>query len=465
MLRITIIGGGPGGYTAAFAAAKRGASVTLIEAESLGGTCLNWGCIPTKTIKTSADAILLGKRFESLGLEQPTNFSINMKTVVNRKDSVINILRSGLEKKCSALKIKLIAGKASLLNENTVEVKLNDNTNTKIESDFIIIATGSRNLELKNFAFDQKNILSSDDMLNLESVPKRLCIVGGGVIGCEMAFIYAAFGSKVTIIEAQDRLLPLASVDLELSKLLQREAKKSGINVIVKQSVQSYEQNENGLKVTIKAIDNDNTTELESDTVLISVGRIPQTQGLNLEQVGVSTDERGWIKVNDYLESSIKNIYAIGDVLGPTKIMLAHVAAAEGLCVIKNIFGETEKMDYSVVPSAIFTMPEIGTVGITEQEAKAKGLEVKTTSVLMRELGKAHALGELPGLVKLVAETKTGRLLGANISGAYATELIAELTLALKMRASVKDIAQTIHAHPTLSEGIFEAALSLSEEI
>ena len=479
MTRITIIGGGPGGYTAAFAAAKAGAEVTLIEASAMGGTCLNWGCIPTKTIKASAEALEIARHLAEFGIEGVGEPKVDMKTVLARKERVAQVLRGGLEKTCAALKVNLIKGYGCILAPDMVWATLADNTTQDIASDFIIVATGSQTLNLPSLPVDHTHILSSDDALGLESIPERLLIVGGGVIGSELAFIYRCFGAQVTLVEGQDRLLPLPSVDEEISKLLLREAKKKGIAVELKRTVKHAAVQADGtVNVTLGASHfaapatgattppaAEATTEKVVDAVLVTVGRVPCTQGMGLEDAGVALDQRGWITVNGHLQTSVPTIYAIGDVLGPAHIMLAHVAACEGLCVVANILGSPQEMDYRAVPSGIFTSPEVGTVGLTEQQAKEQGHNTACTLFQVRELGKAQAMGELAGVIKIIADAGDGTLLGAHIAGPHATDLIAEATLALQMKATVHDIADTIHAHPTLAEGIYEACHILSGQI
>ncbi len=469
MTKITVIGGGPGGYTAAFAAAKAGAEVTLVESHHIGGTCLNTGCIPTKTLKASAEALETAHRLAEFGINGVGEAAVNMPGVVARKEKVGQVLRGGLEKTCNMLKVRLLRGRGQVVNAGLVRVTAEDGSIMEIGGDKIIIATGSSGLNLPSLPIDHKSILSSDDALLLQEAPKRLLIVGGGVIGSEMAFIYKAFGSDVTIVEGQARLLPLPSVDEEMSKLLQREAKKRGIALELGRTVSRVEKLADG---SVKAILGASPfvpaegaqpeSEMIVDAVLVTIGRVPNTQGLGLAEAGIATDNRGWVTVNERLETSVPGIYAIGDVLGPAKIMLAHMASVEGLCAAANCLGKNQSMDYSVVPSGIFTSPEIATVGLTEAEAAAKGFEVKTSLFQFRELGKAQAMGELAGVFKLVCDGKSGKLLGAHLAGAHATDLIAEAALAIKMGATAQDIANTIHAHPTLAEGFYEAALSLA---
>ena len=472
-LRITVIGAGPGGYTAAFDAARRGAEVTLVEAKWLGGTCLNCGCIPTKTLKSSAEALESIHRAAEFGIALEGSASVDMPAVVARKRKVSETLRGGLEKTCAKLKVKVVMGRGQVVNAGLVKATLADGSVQDIEGDRVIIATGSDVLNLPSLPVDGKYILSSNEALELDHVPARLVIVGGGVVGCELAFIFRAFGSEVTIVEGQNRLLPVPSVDEEMSKLLLREAKKKGIKVELCRTVNSTRV-ENGavfaelgpspfLAPELVPAAAKKPATLESDCIFMTIGRVAVTKGLGLAEAGIETDKRGYIVVNDYLETSLPGVYAIGDILGPARIMLAHMASAEAHVAVANIFGEKRIPNYNVVPSGIFSTPEIGDVGLTEAQAKAKGIDVAVAEFQFRELGKAQAMGELPGVFKLIADKADGKLLGAHFAGAHATDLISEAALALQMGASAADIAGTIHAHPTLAEGMMEAAAMIGE--
>ena len=472
-LRITVIGAGPGGYTAAFDAAKRGAEVTLVESKWLGGTCLNCGCIPTKTLKSSAEVLENIRRAAEFGVKNEGTPSVDMPAVIARKRKVSETLRGGLEKSCAKLKVKVIMGRGQVVSASLVKVTMPDGSVQDVEGDKVIIATGSSVLNLPSMPADGKYILSSDDALELDHVPARLVIVGGGVVGTELAFIFRSFGSEVTIVEGQNRLLPVPSVDEEMSKLLLREAKKKGIKVELARTV-------NGTKVEdgrvfaelcpspflapeLVSASAKKPATLEADCIFMTIGRAANSDGLGLAEAGIATDKRGYITVNDHLETSVPGVYAIGDILGPARIMLAHMASAEAHVAVANIFGAEEKPNYDVVPSGIFSSPEIGDVGLTEAQARARGLDVATSEFQFRELGKAQAMGELPGVFKLVADKTSGRLLGAHFAGAHATDLIAECALALQLGATVADIAGTIHAHPTLAEGVMEAAANMAE--
>jgi dihydrolipoamide dehydrogenase len=467
--KITIIGGGPGGYTAAFEAAGSGAAVTLIEASHMGGTCLNWGCIPTKTFKASADALETARRLEEFGITGPCDPKADMPAIVARKEKVISILRGGLEKTCSSLGINLVYGRGEVVSAGLVKVLTRDGENMEIKGDQVIIATGSRHLDLPCLPVDHKRIINSDDALELGFVPQRLLVVGAGVIGSEFAFIFRSFGSEVTVVEGLDRVLPMPSIDADLSRLMHREMKKKGIRTELCRTAVKAESSDDGVSVVlgpspfVENIPASARTEktIEVDAVLVAVGRVPGTKELGLETAGVKTDRQGWIEVDEHCRTSVPGIYAIGDVLGPSKIMLAHVAVMEGLVAAGNCLGQDKVMSYDVVPSAIFTSPEVATVGLTEAQAREQGYNVTCTKTLFRELGKAQAMGKISGEFKLIVDADTGRLLGAHLAGAHVSDIIAEPTLAMSLKAGVHDIARTIHAHPTLAEGLFEAAHKL----
>ena len=464
--RITIIGGGPGGYSAAFAAAKAGAKVTLVEAGPMGGTCLNSGCIPTKTLKASAEALEIAHRLTEFGISGGNGAKADMPAIIARKDKISQVLRGGLEKTCANLKVTLLKGQGEIVSANLVRVHLSEGGIQDLTGDKIIIATGSQTLNIPTLPVDHQHIISSDDALKLQTIPERMLVVGGGVIGCELAFIFQTFGSKVTVVEGLDRILPVPSIDVDLSKLIQREMKKRGIGYELARTATKAQVTDQGVSVTLGPspfikelpVSAQKESILEADMVLVAVGRMPNTQGLGLAAAGVETDQRGWIKVDEYLQTSVPGIYAVGDVLGPAKIMLAHVATTEGLVAVKNCLGALETMDYSVVPSAVFTFPEVATVGLTEAQAREKGYQVTCPQSQFRALGKAQAMGELAGLFKLIVDADSGKLLGAHLAGAHVSDIIAEPTLALQLKATVQDLAGTIHAHPTLAEGILETA-------
>ncbi len=463
-MNFVIVGGGPAGYTAAFEAARLGMKVTLVEKASLGGTCLNHGCIPTKTMVASAEAFVQARRMAEFGVTGCENPAIDPQLVNKRKSAVIETLRGGLQKTCANLGVKVINGEASLAKDRKVIV------GTEIlDADAVLIATGSAELQLPGLTIDHKYILGSSDALELAHYPKRLVIVGGGVIGCELACVFRSFGSEVMIVEGQDRLLPMPSIDLDVSSLLAREMRKRKIKMITGATLADAVVEDGRVKAEIQPspfVDPAKAAKeqpIEADLVFVTVGRQPATVGLNLEGAGIETDKRGWIKVNERLETSCPGIYAAGDVLGPAHVMLAHVAACEGLAVVDTLNGGNGRMDYKAVPSAIFTMPEIGCVGLSEAQAVASGQEIACGEAQMRELGKAQAMGELPGFFKIIANANTGKILGIQIMGTHASDILAEAALAINMSLTAKDLANTTHAHPTLAEGVWEAARKIKK--
>ena len=465
--KITIIGAGPGGYAAAIRAAGLGADVTVIEKESLGGTCLNRGCIPSKILKTSAEILEKFHRAKDFGIKTDGRALVDMRRLMIRKETVIQNQANGMLKQFKDKKIRFIKGSAHIAGSNLVTVIRDDGEMIEVIWDKLILALGSVPLDNEIFPFDGRKILSSREALNLYDVPKSILIVGGGVIGCELASIFKSFGSEVTLVETMSRLLPLPSVDEGCVKILMREMKKSKIGVLLNQTVERVEKVEDKLRVGIgpsvsvceaegKSIE---SSIIEAERLLVCIGRKPCTDGIGLEKLGVKMDKKGWIVADKRMRTNISDIYAIGDILGPGKVMLAHVASTEGVVAAENAMGKERIMDYNVIPNAIFTMPEIANVGLTEVQAKELNCNIRSDVVLFRSLGKAHVIGEIAGEAKIVSDAASGRILGVHIVGPLATELIAEGTLAVQMETCVKDLAKTIHAHPTLAEIMLEAAL------
>ncbi len=463
-LKLVIVGGGPGGYVAAVHAAHGGAEVTLVEKEALGGTCLHWGCIPTKIFRHSADLLEKIQKSDEFGITGVGRVEADLVKLQARKEKIIQAQLAGLEQLMAKNKIQVMRGTGSISGKGRLMITTPDRKKSEIKWDKLILATGSSPMELPGLPFNNTNIVTSSELLALDTVPKSAVIVGGGVIGCEFANILNAFGAQVTIIEGLGRLLPIPCVDESCSKTLLREMKKKKIDTAVNSTVTDIRRN--GSLLTISTgpspwADENSTIqpgEITADMVMVSIGRAPATDGLQLETMQIKTDKKGWIEVDATLQTSHPDVYAIGDVLGPGHVMLAHVASAEARIAAANALGENKVMDYSAVPSAIFTMPEIGCVGLTEREAEEKGLSFRSDSVLFRVIGKAQVIGEIAGEAKIVSEEKTGRVLGAHIIGPHATDLIAECTLAIKVGATLHDLAETIHAHPTLAEVIMEVA-------
>lgn len=448
-MRLAIIGAGPGGYVAAIRAAQLGAQVTVIEDTDVGGTCLNRGCIPTKALLASAEALLKAKELEDFGIELKGEVLPNLQKIMQRKEKVVGTLVKGIRGLFKSWGINLIEGKGMLLSPERIEIEKKDGSIDVIEADRIIIATGSRPAQLPRFPIDGTHVLSSDDALSLTSIPKSMVIIGAGVIGCEFACIFSALGTQITMVEMMPRAV--STEDIEISELLERELKKKKIKLLTNIGVEKVEGRADGVHITLQG-----GSELVAEKVLVSIGRALNSEGIGLEACGIKKGPRGEILVNEKMETNISGIYAIGDVTGG--ILLAHVASAEGLVAAANACGHEAKMDYSVVPAAIFTSPEIASVGIRQQQAEEKGIEINIGRFQFRGLGKAHAMGEISGFIKIIADADTDKVIGAHIIGPHASDLIHEIALAMKAGIKSRDIAHTIHAHPTLAEGIMEAA-------
>lgn len=448
-MRIVILGGGPAGYVGALKAAQLGAEVTVIEDTEVGGTCLNRGCIPTKTLIASAEVLNKVRNSAEYGLELNGSVSPNIQKIIDRKNKVISIQVKGIRSLFKSWGVNLIEGKGILLSPEKLEVEKKDGSREIIGADRIIIATGSRPAQIPIFPFDGERILSSDDALNIREIPKSLLIVGAGVIGCEFACIFSEFGTEITIVEMLPRAV--STEDTEISELLERELKKKKIKLITGISVTKVEGSKDGMHAYLS-----DGREIVTEKILVSIGRALNSENIGLEAVGVHKGYRGEIVVNERMETNISGIYAAGDVTGG--ILLAHVASREGIVAAVNACGGDARMNYSVVPAAIFTSPEIASVGLREQQASEKGLNIKTGHFQFRGLGKAHAMGEISGFVKVIASAEDDRVLGAHIIGPHASDLIHEVAVAMRAGLKIKDIANTIHAHPTLAEGIMEAS-------
>ena len=452
-MRLTVIGAGPGGYVAALKAAQLGAQVTVIEDTEIGGTCLNRGCIPTKTLIASTDALHKAKSIEDFGIEISGQIIPNLSRIMDRKNRVVSTQVKGIRALFKSWGVNLIEGRGRILTPETVEVKKKDNSTEIINSDKIIIATGSKPAQIPAFQFDGEHILSSDDALTLTEVPKSLIIIGAGVIGCEFACIFRELDAEVTILEMMQRAV--TTEDPEISEILEKELKKKKIKLMTGIKIEKVEvvkaEQDSGVHVFIEG-----GKELVAERLLVSIGRSLNTDGIGLETLGIRKTLRGGIEVNEKMETNIGGIYAVGDVTG--RILLAHVASREGMVAAYNACGIETKMDHSVVPAGIFTSPEIGSVGLREHQAAEKGLKIKTGRFQFRTLGKAHAMGEIAGMIKIIADADTDKVLGVHIIGPHASDLVHEGALAIKAGLTAREMADMIHAHPTLAEGIMEAA-------
>lgn len=448
-MKITILGAGPGGYVSAIRAAQLGAEVTVIEDWEVGGTCLNRGCIPTKTLIASAEVLHKAKNAKSFGLELEGSITPNIEKIVERKNKVVSTQVKGIRGLFKSWGVNLIEGRGVIVDPKKIKVTLKDGSTRDVDTDKIIIATGSSPAQIPVFPFDGTRILSSDHAINPDSIPKSLLIIGAGVIGCEFAFIYKEFGSEVTMVE----MLPSAvsTEDEEISQLLERELKKNKIKLLKNTSVEKVDVKDDGVTATLS-----DGKIVEAEKILVSIGRAVNSKNIGLEDVGVKTGDRGEVIVDSSMQTNIEGIYAIGDVTGG--IMLAHLASKEGIIAAENAMGGNGKVNYDVIPAAIFTNPEIGSVGLREKQVVEMGVKYRVGRFQVRALGKAHAMGEIAGLFKIITEEATDRIMGAHIIGPHASDLIHEVALAMEKGLTAKDIADTIHAHPTLAEGIMEAA-------
>ncbi|WP_202710748.1 dihydrolipoyl dehydrogenase [Sporosalibacterium faouarense] len=451
---IVIIGGGPGGYVAAIRGAQLGYNVTLIEKHKIGGTCLNYGCIPTKALYRNAEILNTLKNIDEYGISVD-NYSFDIEKIQSRKAEVVNQLVTGIEQLLNSNNIEVIEGTASFLDKNTLKVIKTDGNEEQISAKNIVIATGSKAFLPNIEGIDLDGVYTSKELLDFEEVPKRLVVAGGGVIGMEMAGIFNSLGSEVSVIHSRKYLLK--QIDKDVSKRFASYIKKQGTKVITSSRISKIEKAELGLKVYFT--DKKGEKHLDADAVLISTGRRPVVDGLNLESIGIEYDDRG-IKVDNNFMTNVEGIYAIGDVNG--QMMLAHVASHQGITAVDNIAGLPNEVNYDVVPNCIFVFPEIAASGITEDMAKENEIECKASKFLFRANGKALALGEPEGFVKVISDMDD-KIIGVQIMGPHASDLIHEGTLAINKELSVTDISHTIHAHPTLSEAFMEATMGLND--
>ena len=454
---VVIIGSGPGGYVSAIRCAQLGFKTAIIEKySSLGGTCLNVGCIPSKALLSSSHLFEEGmKHFEPNGIEITGELKVNFEKMVARKQAVVDQTVGGINFLMNKNNITVFEGLGSFVDATHVEIAKADGSTETIEGKNIIIATGSKPSNLPFIKLDKERIITSTEALKLPEVPKHIVIIGGGVIGIELGQVYLRLGAKVSVVEYLDRIIP--GMDAQLSKELTKVLKKAGMKFYVSHKVQAVERNGDEVKVTAENAKGETIT-LEGDYALVSVGRRPYTDGLKAENAGVKVTDRGMIEVNDHLQTSTPNIYAIGDVVRGA--MLAHKAEEEGTMVAEIIAGQKPHIDYNLIPGVVYTWPEVSAVGKTEEQLKESGTKYKVGSFPFKALGRARASGDTDGFVKILADEKTDEVLGVHIIGARAADLIAEAVTAMEFRASAEDISRMSHAHPTFAEAIKEAALA-----
>lgn len=451
---VVVIGSGPGGYVCAIRCAQLGMKTALVEKYStLGGTCLNVGCIPSKALLDSSEHYYNAvHHFAEHGIEGAAP-RVNLPKMIERKQSVIDTTVSGIDFLMKKNNIDVLRGVGSFVDANTVSVAGAEGTSL-VTAKHVVVATGSKPIELPFAKFDKERIISSTEALKLQEVPKHLIVIGGGVIGLELGSVYSRLGAQVTVVEFADSLL--STMDVAMGKEMQRVLKKQGLDIQLSTKVEAVERV--GNDVTVRATNKKGeSVSWTGDYCLVSVGRKPYTDGLNLAAAGLSTDERGRIAVNDHLQTAVPHIYAIGDVVRGA--MLAHKAEEEGVLVAETLAGQKPHIHYHLIPNVVYTWPEVAGVGYTEQELKAAGRTFKSGSFPMRALGRSRASGDIDGLVKILADAQTDEVLGVHIVGARAADLIMEGVTAMEFRASAEDIARMSHGHPTYSEALKEAAL------
>ena len=447
-MKVAVIGGGPGGYVAALKAAMLGAEVTVIEKNKLGGTCLNVGCIPTKALLASSDVLRTVKEAKNFGINVEGEVKPDFEAIVARKQKITDELVAGIQFLFDKRGVKKIDGFGKLIDKNTIEVTKDDGSVEEVKADKIILANGSIPTVFPFMPYNGKNVITSDEVLSLEKLPKSLVVIGGGVIGSEIGQFYASLGTKVTIVEVLPQIL--GRMDSEGAKALARQFKKDKIKVMCNVATDSFEVSDDMVKLNLN-----NGKSLEAEVVLLCTGRKPNLANSGVAEAGVKMTDRGFIEVNEYMETNLEGVYAIGDIIPGA--MLAHVASAEGMVAAENaVKGNSETVNYKSIPSCVYTEPEVAGVGKTEDELKAEGIPYKVGRFDFRGLGKAKAIGKIQGFVKVLVD-EDDVIIGATLVGPHCTDLLTELSLAVGLGLKAKDVGKVIHAHPSLSEAIMEA--------
>jgi dihydrolipoamide dehydrogenase len=455
---VIVIGSGPGGYVAAIRCAQLGMKTAIIERYPvLGGTCLNVGCIPSKALLDSSEHFHnAGHRFQTHGIDL-SGLKVNFGQMMKRKSEVVLDNNKGVEFLMKKNKIDVHIGHGSFVNATTVKVTKSDGTATELTTQRVIIATGSKPITPANMNYDKKRVITSTEALSLETLPKSMVIVGGGVIGLELGSVYARLGTEVHVVEFMDRII--AGMDGDCSRELQKSLKNVGMQFHLRHAVTEVKASAKKVKVTAESRDDaSKKVDFDVDYCLIAIGRRPYTDNLGLENVGIQADEKGRIPVNHHLQTSVPNVYAIGDVIQGA--MLAHKAEEEGVFVAEVMAGQHPHIDYNLIPGVVYTWPEVASVGRTEEQLKEQGVAYKAGKFPFRALGRARASMDLDGMVKVLAHRDTDEILGVHIVGARAADMIAEAVTAMEFRASAEDIARISHAHPTYMEAVKEAALA-----
>ncbi|MEX0883515.1 MAG: dihydrolipoyl dehydrogenase [Cyclobacteriaceae bacterium] len=459
MYDLIVIGSGPGGYVAAIRAAQLGLKTAIIEKyPTLGGTCLNVGCIPSKALLDSSEHFHNADHtFKSHGIDLK-DLKVNLKQMIARKQEVVKQNVDGIEYLMKKNKIDVYPGTGSFKDAHTLIITKEGGSSQEIEGKNIIIATGSKPASLPFISLDKERIITSTEILNLKEVPKHLVVIGGGVIGLELGSVYARLGARVSVLEYMDSLIP--TMDKTMGKELQKSLKKLGFEFYLKHKVTGVERK--GKEVTVKAQNpKEKEISIKGDYVLVSIGRKPYTEGLNAEATGIKINEKGQVEVDEHLKTNVKNIYAIGDVVKGA--MLAHKAEEEGVLVAEQIAGQKPHINYLLIPGVVYTWPEVAAVGYTEEALKEKGIKFKTGKFPFMASGRARASGDVDGVVKVLADKETDEILGVHMIGPRAADMIAEAVVAMEYRASAEDIARMSHAHPTYTEAFREACLAATD--
>jgi dihydrolipoamide dehydrogenase len=457
--KVTVIGGGIGGYVAAIRAAQLGAHVAIVEKEKLGGTCLNVGCIPTKVLLHTAEVYEELKNADEIGLTLEEMPKVNWAKLQNRRVNIIKKLVKGVEMLLKSNNVEVIKGEASFISNKKIKIKMADGSERKISSEYFIVATGSEPSIPPIKGSDFEGVLDSTKALSLEQLPEEIVIVGGGVIGIEFANVFNTFGTKVTIIEMMPKIGQ--AMDSDLASMLTKNMTKAGVEIYTSAKVMSIEKADN--KLCVKYDLNGEEKDAYGNNVLISTGRKPVSKGLDIENADVNMN-RGFIVVDDYMKTNIDNIYAIGDVTG--KIMLAHVAEEQGIIAVENmLLGSNKRLNYDIIPSCLYTKPEVAFVGISEDEAKKRGIDYETGTFPLINNGKSLIVGEVENtFIKIVTNKKYDEIIGVSIYGPRATEMISEFSLGINLEFTLDEIIETVHPHPTVSEGLKEAALAVKNQ-
>ena len=458
---LTIIGSGPGGYVAAIRAAQLGMKVAIVERyNSLGGTCLNVGCIPSKALLDSSEHYHNAhEKFTEHGIDL-SGLKVNMPQMIKRKDEVVDQTVKGVQFLMNKNKIEVIYGHGTFTGPKELSIAMNEGEDRTITSENFIIATGSKPITPGMFNYDKKRVITSTEALNITEVPKSMAIIGGGVIGLELGSVFGRLGTEIDVIELEDRILP--TMDKDCSKELTRALKKTGLNFYTSHKVTEVKGGDASATLTFEKQSNGEATTKEYDYVLLAMGRRPYTDNLGLDKAGVELDERGRVKVDDHLQTNVPHIYAIGDVIRGA--MLAHKAEEEGIYAVEHIAGEKPHVDYNLIPGVVYTWPEVASVGKTEEQLKEEGIKYKSGKFPFKALGRARASTDIEGMVKVLADADTDEILGVHMVGARAADMISEAVALMEFRASAEDVARMSHAHPTYTEAFREAALAATAD-